>query len=153
VTPEEIAAINKMVTDTAEAKNAIARERWRNIVFHTIELYGGARCALIEPVVLERLAAYRDHGQPVGNFLQAVIANDLQAALSRADEYNRATLFHLVAWMYNEFSSKLWGSREIYTEHLESKRLERERLERNNPAEAKLLGGGGVGHSCLSPIR
>jgi hypothetical protein len=102
------------------------RERWHCIIDHTIELMGAPDSALITPVLLERLAGYRDHGYPVGDFLQAVIANDLKDAIGRADEYNRSSLYHLVAWMYNEFPAPLWGSREKYSAHIERKRLERE---------------------------
>lgn len=107
------------------------RERFRKIVFCTRELSGGIDHALIHPMLLERLAGYRDHGYPVGDFLQAVIANDLVDAFARGDEYNLASLRHLIAWMYNEFPGPLWGSREKYAAHVERKRKERELREAN----------------------
>jgi hypothetical protein len=111
----------------------VVRARWENIIFHTTELFGAANYVLIAPVLLERLCAYRDDGTPVGSFLQAVLSNNLRDAIGRADEYNRATLFHLVAWMHNEFPGKLWGSPERYAAWIETKRLEREEKELKLP--------------------
>jgi hypothetical protein len=113
------------------------RDRWTNIVFCTRELFGGANYALINPVLLKRLAEYRDYGCPVGSFLQAVISNDLRRAISCADEYNRSTLYHLVSWMYNEFPSPLWGSEEKYSTWINTKREERERAEVSSTESAQ----------------
>jgi hypothetical protein len=82
--------------------------------------------ALISPILLESLKAYRDQGRPVGGFLEAVISNDLAEAVLAADEYNRATLFHLVGWIYNELGSQRWGSKQRYAAWIAAKRKERE---------------------------
>ncbi len=110
----------KWVRISIPPPDAEQRRRWETIVFCTVELFGGANYALIDPLLLERLAAYRDHGQPVGSFLKAVLTNNLQG------EYNRATLYHLVAWLYNEFPSPLWGSEEKYSAWITTKQNERE---------------------------
>ena len=47
-----------------------------------------------------------------GDFLTAVIRNDLTGALGRADEENRAAIFDIVSWWYNEAPSPCWGSPE-----------------------------------------
>lgn len=44
---------------------------------------------------------YVEHGQPPGNFLQAVFANDLMEAFGRADLQNRAAMFDWASWIYN----------------------------------------------------
>jgi hypothetical protein len=62
----------------------------------------------------------------VGGFLEAVISNDLAEAVLAADEYNRATLFHLVGWIYNELGSQRWGSKQRYAAWIAAKRKERE---------------------------
>ena len=120
----------------AQETPEVARQRWGNIIFHTKELFGGANYSLITPVLLERLGAYRDDGQPVGSFLEAVISNNLSDAISQADEYNRATLYHLIAWMYNEFPAPLWGSAEKYASWVATKKEERERTETQNGARS-----------------
>jgi hypothetical protein len=47
-----------------------------------------------------------------GDFLTAVIENNLAEALGRADEDNRAAIFKIVSWWYNEAPSPCWGSPE-----------------------------------------
>ena len=55
---------------------------------------------------------YVEHHHPPGDFLTAVISNDLKEALGRADDGNRARLFDIVAWFYNEAPGICWGSPE-----------------------------------------
>lgn len=50
-----------------------------------------------------------DHVQP-GDFLTAILRNDLREACGRADEYNRTKLFAIVAWLYNHAPHNCWGS-------------------------------------------
>ena len=47
---------------------------------------------------------------PRGGFLTAVLSNDLKGAFGRADEENRAALFDIVGYCYNEIPSECWGS-------------------------------------------
>lgn len=51
-----------------------------------------------------------EDGIPPGSFLSAVIANDLKDACGRADDINRAALWQIVAWFYNEAPTGCWGS-------------------------------------------
>lgn len=60
----------------------------------------------------ESLVAYRDHGHPVGDFLTALLENDLRAACGHADDTNRWLIFSYVSFLYNEMPSQAWGSRE-----------------------------------------
>lgn len=53
---------------------------------------------------------YIEHGDPVGYFLTQVIQNNLSGALSQADEINRARIFDIVSWFYNEAPGQCWGS-------------------------------------------
>lgn len=48
----------------------------------------------------------------VGDFLRAVLSNDLTEAMGRADAYNRITLPAIVGLCYNELPSECWGSAE-----------------------------------------
>jgi hypothetical protein len=52
-----------------------------------------------------------DHVQP-GNFLTAVIDNDLKEACCRADEENLENLKAFVLYFYNEAPSQCFGSPE-----------------------------------------
>jgi hypothetical protein len=51
----------------------------------------------------------QDHVRP-GQFLCAVISNDLKEAIGRADDENIANLPAYVAYLYNEAPAVCWGS-------------------------------------------
>lgn len=51
-------------------------------------------------------------GCPPGDFLHAVLSNDLKESFARADEYNRDNLFSIVRYLYNEVPGLAWGSPE-----------------------------------------
>jgi len=70
----------------------------------------------IPSYTLAALERYRDGHCPVGDFLQAVIANDLRESLGRADEANTEALQKIVWWVYNELPSPAQGSAEAYRE-------------------------------------
>ena len=59
------------------------------------------------------LERYRDQGILPGNFLQAILSNDLKMSCSHADDENLANLSAYVGYMYNEMPSGSHGSREI----------------------------------------
>lgn len=52
-----------------------------------------------------------DHEMP-GDFMQAVLRNDLVAAYGRADANNTAAMGAWATWLFNECPSKAWGSKE-----------------------------------------
>src|SRR5688572_25670613 len=49
-----------------------------------------------------------------GDFLRAVLSNDLTEACGRADDYNLLTLPAIVAYVYNNLPADCHGSRERY---------------------------------------
>jgi hypothetical protein len=49
-----------------------------------------------------------------GDFLQAVICNDLRLAAIRADDVNILLLGEYVKWLYNETPIECWGNPEKY---------------------------------------
>ena len=51
-----------------------------------------------------------DHIRP-GEFLCAVISNDLKEAVGKADDFNIENLPAYVAYFYNKAPSTCWGSR------------------------------------------
>ena len=62
---------------------------------------------------MEGLERWRDHGIYPGNFLTAVLENDLIGSLGRADEENLANLPAYGAYLYNEMPIGSHGSKEI----------------------------------------
>ena len=65
---------------------------------------------------------YIESGIHPGDFLTAVICNDLHEALGRADEENLKNLPAYGAYFYNEAPSNCYGSRILMKEWIESKR-------------------------------
>lgn len=64
----------------------------------------------------EPLRRYIESGLPTGHFLGAVLQNDLREACARADVFNRARLFEIVSWLYNQAPGSCWGSPERFRE-------------------------------------
>ena len=58
---------------------------------------------------------------PTGDFLRAVLANDLREAFGRADAENIATMFQIVSYCWNEIPGNCWGSYEKVDAWLERK--------------------------------
>ena len=56
---------------------------------------------------------YITHGIPPGSFLLAVIDNNLQEAIARADDENLRNLPAFVAFFYKETPLSCWGSPDI----------------------------------------
>jgi predicted nucleotidyltransferase len=75
---------------------------------------------------IESIKRYVDHGVPTGDFLRAVLSNDLMSAMGRADIYNRACLFEIATYIYNTVPADAWGSREKYKAWIDRKANERE---------------------------
>ena len=67
---------------------------------------------MIPKNTLEGLERYvKDRIHP-GDFLQAVLENDLALSFSKADDENRKAMFEIVNYIYNIIPSKCWGSSE-----------------------------------------
>lgn len=64
----------------------------------------------IPVITLDSIARYVEKGIPTGDFLRAVITNDLYGACSRADQYNGKCLPQIVKYFYNQTPSGCWGS-------------------------------------------
>jgi hypothetical protein len=54
-----------------------------------------------------------DHVEP-GDFLRAVIRNDLSTAIALADDDNLPRLREIVRWFYNEAPGLCWGSAKAF---------------------------------------
>lgn len=57
------------------------------------------------------LKRYVENRIPPGDFLMAVLENNLKGAVGRADDENLANLPAFVVYCYNEIPSNCWGSR------------------------------------------
>jgi hypothetical protein len=66
--------------------------------------------SLCPPDVRESLLRYVEHGIHPGDFLYAVLCNDLRESVGRADENNLEALSHIVAYCYNKIPGRCWGS-------------------------------------------
>ena len=64
------------------------------------------RKALIEWIVM---------AVPPGNFLSAVLKNDLTEAVGRADDINIDALPRYIKYLYNKAPSQCWGSLERFS--------------------------------------
>lgn len=64
----------------------------------------------IPPHMQAALRRYVIEGIKPGDFLTAVICNNLQNAVNRADDDNLALLKTYVQWFYNEAPAACWGS-------------------------------------------
>ena len=56
------------------------------------------------------IVLYLLHGLPPGNFLSAVLSNDLAEAVNRADEQNAKALAAYVKFIYQHFPINAWGT-------------------------------------------
>lgn len=71
-----------------------------------------------------RIIKYVKDKIPPGDFLQAVLENDLKEACGRADLENQLLIFEYCKFLYNEVPSICWGSVEAYENWLERKKDE-----------------------------
>ena len=68
----------------------------------------------IRPDMVEALRAYVEEHRPVGDFLKAVISNNLVEAFTRADGENSQNLPAFVNFLLWEVPDMAWGSRHAY---------------------------------------
>lgn len=71
------------------------------------------------------LQRYVEDGTPPGEFLQAVINNDLKRACERADLENRTKLFNYVHWLYHNAPNGSWGFDGAVKKYVTMRREER----------------------------
>lgn len=60
--------------------------------------------------VVEELAMFIAHGYPVGDFVRAVLENDLAGAVNKADQESAACLVRLIGWLNDYAPHSCWGS-------------------------------------------
>ena len=64
--------------------------------------------------IRDGMRRYVESGIEPGSFLTAVLCNDLMRAIGVADEINRARLWDICAFLYNEAPSTCFGSVEAF---------------------------------------
>lgn len=80
---------------------------------------------LLPESLREGMRLYVEHGIRPGSFLEAVLKDTLTGAFSQADESNRARMFDIARFLYNEMPMTLWGSRAVVEEWIRAKAAER----------------------------
>lgn len=80
----------------------------------------------IPPHMMESLRDYIDQGVPPGDFLLAVLTNNLSEACGRADDINIQLLPVYSAWLYNEAPAGCWGSPDQVLAWMEKRRTARD---------------------------
>ena len=78
----------------------------------------------IPPLVKETIDEYVRIGQPVGSFTEAVLSNDLCAAIARADQMSMPAIPAIVGYIYNECPSGCWGSQDKVDEWIRNRGME-----------------------------
>lgn len=78
------------------------------------ERYDETILARIPDITLQTIERYVQRGVYTGDFLQAVISNDLREAVGRADDGNLRALHEIVKVFYNYCPGQCWGNREAY---------------------------------------
>jgi len=73
----------------------------------------------VSDIIKDSLKLYANQGIEPGGFLSAVLENNLFDALGMADSYNRASLFELVQYIYDELPYDSWGSVERVSKYLD----------------------------------
>ena len=75
--------------------------------------------------MLSGMQRYVEHGIVPGDFLLAVLRNDLRAAVNCADSNNIEALTDWVVFCYSELPANIWGSPERVKEHIRACASER----------------------------
>lgn len=73
--------------------------------------------------MLEALLRYKERGIPPGDFLQAVLCNDLVEAVGRADDYNIEVIPAYADFLYNQLPRTAWGSEEAIDRYSKTQQL------------------------------
>lgn len=85
------------------------------------EFVFGFRKFVIRKEMVEALERYVQDRIPVGDFLRAVLENNLTEAIGRADDGNLQNIQAYAAWLHNEAPSDCWGSKEKVAKWLKAR--------------------------------
>ena len=96
--------------------------------------YEKADWSLIPHHMRDAIRRYIEHGIRPGGFLEAVLANDLIGAFSRADMVNKNHIGDFAAFIYNDIPSPAWGSYAAVARWVEQGGLNGKSREDDRPA-------------------
>ena len=85
----------------------------------------------IRPQMMGAIRRYIEEGLQPGDFLTALICNNLRESVARADDENMRNLPAYVAYLYNEAPADCWGTKERMADWIKKKRKEREENHEN----------------------
>ena len=70
----------------------------------------------IPPLVKKAIDNHVLHGHACGNFVTAVLENNLSQAIGYADENSLASIKDIVSYCYNQIPGPCWGSKKAVKE-------------------------------------
>lgn len=79
----------------------------------------------LPPHLRDGMKGYLEHGWTPGDFLIAVLGNDLRAAVGRGDMVSLSFLPHIVIWLSMEAPFDAWGSANEVAEWIADPRWEK----------------------------
>ena len=64
----------------------------------------------------DSMRGYIEHGKDIGDFLYALLCDDIPGAFSKADDTNRDAMYEYVCFLHDEAPSTAWGSPEAVSD-------------------------------------
>ncbi len=107
--------VSIQIIDNDESGNARIRKATQDDIEQLMHEADEQRKWEQQPIkrqTIESLERYRLNRIPTGDFLYAVLTNDLKGACSQADFENGKRIWQIVAWCYNNLPAESWGSPE-----------------------------------------
>ena len=77
---------------------------------------------------------YSENRIPPGDFLMAVLSNDLKGALQKADPESLENIKAIFGHIWNDLPQNIWGSHEAVKSHLTGEKTPAPENPENNPA-------------------
>lgn len=87
----------------------------------------------MNPTTKEGIDRFAKYGQRPGDFLYAVLTNNLTKSFGRADLENRHDMFEIVSYCYNDIPGECWGNPDKVQAWMNKKQKEREDAAKENP--------------------
>lgn len=110
---------------------------------------------LVKPRIKEAMLAYGSHHTPTGDFVRAVLENNLRAAVNRADLGNLVTLPAIMMFAWSDLPEESWGSPERYDAWTTQSRPDDDSPKPDPvpPSDSTIVGTKGTSPSASSPTQ
>jgi len=79
---------------------------------------------MIPELTLDQINNFVENGIPPGDFVNALLCNDLKKSFMYADDMNQVAMFKIVKYLYNKIPMGCWGSQEKVNAWIATKRQE-----------------------------